>query len=98
MPRHDGTGPQGSGKPGQGKGHCRTEENREHNGLHMHKHNHRHRLACCINNHNDKRSPMYEYQVEELNNRKQALQKEMQWLEARIKELGENNENSNTGN
>lgn len=98
MPRHDGTGPQGSGKPGQGKGHCHSEGNHEHKSLHHHKHGHHHGKGCCCEQHSDNFSLMYDFTEEELNNRKKALQKEMQWLEARIKELGETHENSNTIN
>lgn len=41
---------------------------------------------------------IYDYSEEELNHRKQALQKELQWLDARISELGNEDENSHSVN
>lgn len=89
MPRLDGTGPRGSGKPGRGMGPCHTNKQSENNRPHMHRHGHHHGCGCGCHQEHTNQDFMYEYTAEELNSRKEALEKEVQWLDARITEIGE---------
>lgn len=98
MPRLDGTGPRGSGRPGRGMGPCHTAKQQENYGPRMHRHGHRHGNGSGCNQLQNNQDVIYDYSAEELNNRKQTLEKEMQWLNERIKEIGETNEDSNTSN
>lgn len=83
MPNYDGTGPRGTGRPGRGMGRGR--------GQGMGRGQERGDLPP-----QDPAAQgyMYEYTLEELKERKQALLKEIEWIDARIKEFEENGVNS----
>lgn len=98
MPCHDGSGPQGTGKPGRGLGPCHTEQKDAKGKLHNHKHGHHHGCRCGCHQSESQKEPIYDYTTEELQNKKQTLEKELQWLNERINEIGDSNENSNSSN
>lgn len=98
MPHLDKTGPMGSGRPGKGFGPCHNESHHTEGKEHMHRHGHQHGCKSENHQHEHQHDDMYVYSAEELNKRKQTLEKELQWLNERIKEIGESNENSNPVN
>jgi len=96
MPGLDGTGPFGTGQPGKGFGPC---------GRHGVNRRHRLRNANAYRNQLRRRNRlfsntidegMYEFTPDELANRRAALQKELQWVEARIQEMENTDENSDS--
>jgi len=90
MPQHDGTGLIGSGKPGRGFGPCGRFQNSnpsQNLGRRFAQRQFRRRF-CQMTDVNQ--NYIYDYTSEELSNRKKTLEKEMQWLNERIKEIGEN--------
>lgn len=98
MPGLDKTGPQGSGQPGRGFGPCGNYSYHRPAQQHSQGMGRRQmrRLFCgTAEIHGEQ---IYDFTVEELISRKQALHKELQWLDDRIKELGEQNEISPSGN
>ncbi len=90
MPGYDGTGPQGSGKPGREFGPCGRNNNSAQfmGGMHRNAQHPWRRRFCQTSNANQ--NFIYDYSAEELINRKNALEKEIQWLEERIKEIDKN--------
>jgi len=70
----DGTGPRGGGRPGRGRGQRnRFGQNQANNAAPQ---------ETWTSG-----ATFYEYTLEELKERKQALAKEIEWIEARIREL-----------
>lgn len=98
MPSLDKTGPQGSGQPGRGFGPCGNHPYHGPAQQHRQGMGRRQRRRHICGTADTHREQIYDYTAEELNNRKQALQKELQWLDDRIKEMGEQNENCPAGN
>lgn len=82
MPNYDGTGPRGTGRPGRGMGRGRGQGSGRGQGMVM------------PPQEPDSQGYMYEYTREELKERKQALLKEIEWIDARIKEFETNGRNS----
>ena len=98
MPRLDGTGPYGTGYPGRGSGPCGRKHGDASGSGRMHHHFRKHQNGhnCVMNE--AENAGIYNYTAIELQERKANLEKEIQWVEARINELGEQNENSPSSN
>ncbi len=82
MPNNDGTGPHGMGRPGRGLGAGGSPQGQAHR--------HRHGRTPQEDNNpyaGTDQEYIYEYTLAELRERKQALAKEIQWLDYRIREL-----------
>ncbi|GEM_PF-542373 len=98
MPGRDGNGPLGTGRPGRGRGRCESRDAFEfrmtkhaaNGGKPYHGFVHREEGSQHIE--------MYEFRLEELKEKRAELEKELKWLDERIKELEKANENSNPGN
>lgn len=80
MPGFDGTGPRGPGRGGRRMG----------SGGNANRHRHGQNQEGEIITPGLGPDYVYEYTLEELKERKQALEKEIQWLEERIREFEEN--------
>ena len=84
MPNNEGTGPRGMGRPGRGLGAPGFPRGQAHRNRHGQD------QQESINPYaGTDQEYIYEYTLAELRERKQALIKEIQWLEDRIKELEE---------
>jgi hypothetical protein len=81
----------------RGFGKCHNLQSPQNGRKHLHQHENRHN-GLCRHQQADRQNDFYEFNSEELQSRKATLEKELQWLNARIIELGDNNENSNTIN
>lgn len=76
MPGFDGTGPRGNGRPGRGRGQALRNRQAQ-LGPHV----------GATQNTPAAGDYFYEYTLEELRERKKALEQEIRWIEDRIREM-----------
>ena len=98
MPRRDGSGPQGMGRPGRGRVSCRNQNDFEVKMTKYATNNGKPYHGFVHGEDGSQHIEMYEFRLEDLKEKRAELEKELKWLDERIKELEKANENSNPGN
>lgn len=89
MPNHDGTGPCGSNRPGN-HGHLRHSHERQNNRPARIRIHGRYRDCRCQSQlQRPEAEAIYEYSQPELQTRREALARELAWVEERIREKEE---------
>lgn len=89
MPGFNGKGPRASGRSGRGKGPCSSAGGGAQTGSRGRRNAGEQVNQEYIQNAERTHPNIYQYSLEELKERKQELEKEIKWIEDRIKELGE---------